>query len=156
MRVYVVRKWPLSGRSRFVCWNITRISLWLLCKVRFVQSTQRTRLQARPFVLGINDLLKLGVCASRNHPCRHVCGKNLNIVSICAVSPLVHTSNISYSMVQSPSWEANWFAASQEIPRIFMEPEVSLPHSQASATCPYPGPAQSSPHTHIQPPGDPS
>ena len=30
-----------------------------------------------------------------------------------------------------------------------MEPEGSLPHSQASATCPYPGPAQSSPHTHI-------
>ena len=49
-------------------------------------------------------------------------------------------------MVQSPSWEANWFAASQEIPRIFMEPEGSLPHWQASATCPYPGPAQSSPH----------
>jgi hypothetical protein len=24
-----------------------------------------------------------------------VCGKNLNIVSICAVSPVVHTSNIS-------------------------------------------------------------
>ena len=30
-----------------------------------------------------------------------------------------------------------------------MEPEGSLPHSQASATCPCPGPAQSSPHTHI-------
>jgi len=43
-------------------------------------------------------------------------------------------------MVQSPSWEANWFAASQEIPRIFVEPEGSLPHSQASATCPCPGP----------------
>ena len=26
--------------------------------------------------------------------------------------------HITYSMVQSPSWEANWFAASQEIPRI--------------------------------------
>jgi hypothetical protein len=26
-----------------------------------------------------------------------------------------------------------------------MEPKGSLPHSQASATCPYPGPAQSSP-----------
>ena len=63
---------------------------------------------------------------------------------------------LTYSMVQSPSWEANWFAASQEIPRIFMEPEGSLPHSQASATCPYPGPAQSSPHTHIPPPGNPS
>ena len=32
-----------------------------------------------------------------------------------------------------------------------MEPEGSLPHSQASATCPYPVPAQSSPHTHIPP-----
>jgi hypothetical protein len=29
-----------------------------------------------------------------------------------------------------------------------MEPEGSLPHSQAPATCPYPEPAQSSPHAH--------
>ena len=29
------------------------------------------------------------------------------------------TVNHTYSMVQSPSWEANWFAASQEIPRTF-------------------------------------
>ena len=29
-----------------------------------------------------------------------------------------------------------------------MQPEGSLPHSQASATCPYPGPAQSNPHKH--------
>jgi len=28
-------------------------------------------------------------------------------------------------MVQSPSWEANWFAASQEIPRISRNPKVS-------------------------------
>ena len=27
-------------------------------------------------------------------------------------------------MVQSPSWEANWFAASQEIPRILWDPKV--------------------------------
>ena len=38
----------------------------------------------------------------------------------------------------------------------FTEPEGSLPHSQASATCLYPGPAQSSPYTHIPPRGDPS
>ena len=31
---------------------------------------------------------------------------------------------LSYSMVQSPSWEANWFAASQEIPRISRNPKV--------------------------------
>ena len=31
---------------------------------------------------------------------------------------------LTYSMVQSPSWEANWFAASQEIPRILWNPMV--------------------------------
>ena len=31
---------------------------------------------------------------------------------------------ITYSMLQSPSWEANWFAASQEIPRISRNPKV--------------------------------
>ena len=31
---------------------------------------------------------------------------------------------LTYSMVQSPSWKANWFAASQEIPRISRNPKV--------------------------------
>ena len=31
---------------------------------------------------------------------------------------------LTYSMVQSPSWEANWFAASREIPRISRNPKV--------------------------------
>ena len=31
---------------------------------------------------------------------------------------------LTYSMVQSPSWEANWFAASQEIPRILLNRKV--------------------------------
>ena len=31
---------------------------------------------------------------------------------------------LTYSVVQSPSWEANWFAASQEIPRISQNPKV--------------------------------
>ena len=31
---------------------------------------------------------------------------------------------LTYSMVLSPSWEANWFAASQEIPRILRNPKV--------------------------------
>jgi hypothetical protein len=31
---------------------------------------------------------------------------------------------LTYSRVQSPSWEANWFAASQEIPRILWNPKV--------------------------------
>ena len=31
---------------------------------------------------------------------------------------------LTYSMVQSPSWEANWFAASQEIPPILWNRKV--------------------------------
>ena len=68
MRVYVVRKWSLRGRNRFVCWNITRVSVWLLCNVHFVQSTQRTRLQTRPFVRGINSLLKLAAVKNIDAP----------------------------------------------------------------------------------------
>jgi len=34
------------------------------------------------------------------------------------------TSLLTYSMVQSPSWEANWFEASHEIPRISPNPKV--------------------------------
>jgi hypothetical protein len=43
--------------------------------------------------------------------------------------------NHTYSMEQSPSWEANWFSASQEIQH-FRESEGSLPHLQEPATCP--------------------
>ena len=31
---------------------------------------------------------------------------------------------LTYSLVQSPSWEANWFLASQEIQRILWNPKV--------------------------------
>ena len=37
---------------------------------------------------------------------------------------LLLTNLLTYSMVQSPSWEANWFAASHEIPRISWNPKV--------------------------------
>ena len=36
----------------------------------------------------------------------------------------MHTYSLTYSTVQSPSWEANWFAASQEIPLISRNPKV--------------------------------
>ena len=48
------------------------------------------------------------------------------------------------------------FAANQEIPQHFMEPESSLPYSQAPATCPYPQPTPSSPHNPFPLPQDPS
>jgi hypothetical protein len=52
------------------------------------------------------------------------------------------------------SWPV--FAASQEISRIFMKPEISLPYSQATATRPYAEPNPSSPHDPLQLPEDPS
>ena len=44
-----------------------------------------------------------------------------NIQTRCLLSIL---TLLSYSMVQSPYWEANWFAASQEILRISRNPKV--------------------------------
>ena len=73
--------------------------------------------------------------------------------------PLGHSSRCplvpTYTMEQSPSWEANRFSASQEIPCILGNPGASLPHSQLHATCPYPEPARSSPYPHIPLPEDP-
>jgi hypothetical protein len=37
------------------------------------------------------------------------------------------TNLLTYSIQHSPSWEANWFAASQEIPRILWNPKVHYP-----------------------------
>jgi hypothetical protein len=36
-----------------VCLNITRVILWLLCNLYFVQRTQKTRLHTRRFVRGV-------------------------------------------------------------------------------------------------------
>ena len=63
---------------------------------------------------------------------------------------------LTYSMVQSPSWEANWFAASQEITHISQNPKVHyrthkrpLPVSILDQPNPVHIP-------QIPPPGDPS
>jgi hypothetical protein len=39
-------------------------------------------------------------------------------------SPMFIAYLLTYSMKQSPSWEANWFAASQEIPRVLWNLKV--------------------------------
>ena len=46
---------------------------------------------------------------------------------------------LTYSMVQSPSWEANWFAASQEIPRISRNPKVHYRTHKRPPPVPIPG-----------------
>ena len=51
--------------------------------------------------------------------------KILMVIVIIFIYLLIYLLTLlTYSMVQSPSWEANWFAASQEIPRISRNPKV--------------------------------
>jgi len=47
-------------------------------------------------------------------------------------------------MEQSPSWEANRFSASQEIPQILWNPKIITTFT-SDTNCPYPEPAWSSP-----------
>src|SRR5215468_6331814 len=65
---------------------------------------------------------------------------------------------LTYLLHGAESFLRSWsvFAASQEIPCIFMEPESSLPYSQVPATRPYPEPTPSSPHDSLQLPEDPT
>ena len=50
------------------------------------------------------------------------CLKYLNPAKLCSVNWEDYL--LTYSMGQSPSWEANWSAASQETPRISRNPKV--------------------------------
>ena len=60
----------------------------------------------------LNPQLQIFFCHSR------LCIYYIILYIVCIL--LIRT----YSMVQSPPWEANWFAASQEIPRISRNPKV--------------------------------
>jgi hypothetical protein len=58
---------------------------------------------------------------------------------------------LTYSMEQSPSWEAKLVCSLSRNSRQFMEPKGSSLHSQAHTTCPYPELDPSSRHTHTHP-----
>ena len=65
----------------------------------------------------------VGVCTCRHSVSSHMFGMQPSNVAITWNTYLL-TYSLTFSMVQSPSWEANWFAASQEIPRISWNPKV--------------------------------
>jgi len=74
-----------------VCWNITRVSLWLLWNLHFVQSTQV------PLPRDLADLEARIITVVKNidAPMLTRVWQELEYRSICSVSPVVHTSNIS-------------------------------------------------------------
>jgi hypothetical protein len=59
----------------------------------------------------------------------------------------LHIYLLTYSMEQSPSLETNWFAASQEIPRVLWNPKV--PHRTHKS--PPPAPILSKPNPVLTP-----
>ena len=94
MRVYVLRKWPLRVRSCFVCWNITRLSLWLLCDVHFVQSTQRTRLRTRPFRAWYKQFTDAGcLCKQKAPMLTRVWQEREYPIDVCLVARGAHTEH---------------------------------------------------------------
>ena len=55
---------------------------------------------------------------------QYTCRNEVTGTAYPSSSSFLLTYLLTYSMVQSPSCEANWFAASQEIPRILWNPKV--------------------------------
>ena len=78
--------------------------------------------------------------------------KNFQLQQISKLK-ITDTTSLTHSMQQSPSWDANWLTASQEIPRILRNPKV--PRLQVPATCTYPEPDLSIPFPTIPLPEDP-
>ena len=56
--------------------------------------------------------------------CDHSWCFSLHPTVYCTMLPTILTYLLTYSMEQSPSWEANRFAASQEIPNILWNPKI--------------------------------
>ena len=54
----------------------------------------------------------------------HCCLSTGTVVTVTRHNVTCYVPLLTYCMLQCPSWEANWFAASQEIPRISRNPKV--------------------------------
>ena len=70
----------------------------------------------------------------------------VNSILYCPLIYILLSCLLTYSMEQIPSWKLSGSQLVTKTPH-FMEPKLSLPHSQVPATCPYP-----EPYRPIQPP----
>ena len=96
------------------------------------------------------------VCKCVLYCCHRVATQLQSTNTPYQISTTLITYLLTHSMVQSPSWEANWSAASQEIPRISRNPKVHY----RTHKCPPPVSILGQPYlVHIPTshlPGDPS
>ena len=94
MRVYVVRKWPLRGRSRFVCWNITQYK-----SVVTVQRAFRAKFAKEPptdetIRASYKQFTGTGCLCKQKSPMLTCVWQELEYrIDVCRVTA-VHTSNI--------------------------------------------------------------
>ena len=91
-------------------WKVVRDQIW---------SHKRTVFHPPRFVTG-NRVLDVTIHMRLRHKTKISRHQGIHDT----INRVVLTYLLTYSMVQSLSWAANWFAASQEIPRISRNPKV--------------------------------
>ena len=98
---------PLSCRC-----DPARVNPWW-----YHQSGQRT------FPYGLKSPIRWWIrcCQEHSNP---VLQKHMSSYSLYTIGKSYLCYLLTHSMVQSPSWAANWFAAGQEIPRFSRNPKV--------------------------------
>ena len=110
----------LSGYRWYICFNLRSHSYTVICTSCLGSKTYGHQW---PFW----SILQTEYTANRRQ------GKGKYLYELWQLDKVLHKwqtamcsegNPMSYSMVQSPSWEANWFAASQEIPHILWNPKV--------------------------------
>ena len=85
--------------------------------IRLQQYTQ-DNYNSNTWHLKIQHVQKLNNTKVRTHYIQFLIFFPTRIVLTLSPQPFTYHHLLTYPMVQSPSWAANWFAASQEIPRI--------------------------------------
>jgi hypothetical protein len=94
--VYLVRKWPLRGEKSFCVLEYHTNKSVVTLQSAFRSKYAKDPTTDKTIRAWYKQFTETGcLCKQRAPMLTRVCGKNLNIVSMCAVSPVVHISNIS-------------------------------------------------------------
>ena len=94
-------------------------------------------------------------CIAKEYHIKSVLSYAISFIIIYLFNYSEYVTLLTYSIVQSHYWEANWFAASQEIPRISRNSKVHYRTHKRPPPVSIMG--QPNPvHIYIPPPGDPS